>query len=311
MKFSIGIPAYKSKFLEATIQSVLSQTFGDFELIIVNDASPENIDGVVEKFSDERIKYFVNKKNCGAVNVVDNWNICLEYSVGDYFILLGDDDVMEPNYLQEFSHLIDIHPNVLVFHCRSLIIDEEGRKVDITPSWPESESVYENIYHRLFFARKQYISDFVYSSKSLKESGGFFFLPVAWGSDDITAYRAAISGGIVHINMALFNYRVSSITLSRSGYSQEKLIAYKLYYQWILQFFEENIPETEIDQIIAKKISQNLGEFYSRKRINTLVDSFELKGLFHFFFWIRYIKKYNIQYGDVLKSLFKYLVKKI
>ena len=56
---SIAIPAYKKKFLADAIQSVLNQSIQDFELIIVNDKSPEDIDSVVEHFNDKRIRYLL------------------------------------------------------------------------------------------------------------------------------------------------------------------------------------------------------------------------------------------------------------
>ena len=83
MKFSVTIPAYKVKYLKEAIDSVLAQTFHDFELIIVNDASPYDIDSVLSQYNDPRIIYKKNESNCGAKNVVDNWNICLSYATGD------------------------------------------------------------------------------------------------------------------------------------------------------------------------------------------------------------------------------------
>ena len=86
MKFSITIPAYKQKYLSEAIESCLAQTYQEFEVIIVDDASPEYLKSVVDKFDDTRIRYYRNEKNCGALNVVDNWNICLSYATGDYVI---------------------------------------------------------------------------------------------------------------------------------------------------------------------------------------------------------------------------------
>ena len=95
--FSITIPAYKDKFLKEAIESVLSQTYENFEVIIVNDASPHNLDAIVNEFNDKRIRYFKNKNNCGARDVVDNWNICLNHASGDYVICMGDEDKLTPN----------------------------------------------------------------------------------------------------------------------------------------------------------------------------------------------------------------------
>ena len=92
MKFSITIPAYKSLYLEEAVKSVICQTHVEWELIIVDDCSPEDLASVVNPYlSDKRVRYYRNAQNCGAVNVVDNWNLCLGYCTGDYVICMGDD----------------------------------------------------------------------------------------------------------------------------------------------------------------------------------------------------------------------------
>ena len=93
MKFSVTIPTYKVQYLREAVESVVSQTYPDWELIIIDDCSPENLRAAVEPFlADSRISYFRNERNCGVVNVVDNWNICLSHCTGDYVICMGDDD---------------------------------------------------------------------------------------------------------------------------------------------------------------------------------------------------------------------------
>jgi glycosyltransferase involved in cell wall biosynthesis len=66
IKFSILIPVYKSKYLKECIDSILMQTFNNFELIILNDDSPEDIDNIVSSYQDNRIRYYKNDKNVGA-----------------------------------------------------------------------------------------------------------------------------------------------------------------------------------------------------------------------------------------------------
>ncbi|MGZ3810617.1 MAG: glycosyltransferase family 2 protein, partial [Mucilaginibacter sp.] len=70
MLFTIAIPAYKSQFLEECIASILGQTCTDFELIIVNDCSPQPVEEIVNKFIDPRIHYSKNEVNIGAENLV-------------------------------------------------------------------------------------------------------------------------------------------------------------------------------------------------------------------------------------------------
>ena len=131
MKFSVTIPAYKAKYLKECIDSILSQTYTDFELIIVNDASTEDLDSIVSSYTDNRIHYFKNEKNCGAVNVVDNWNKCLSYASGDYIICMGDDDRLCPNCLEEYVKLIERHPGLHIYHAWTEIIDENSKIVRI------------------------------------------------------------------------------------------------------------------------------------------------------------------------------------
>ena len=99
--FTIAIPAFKSSYLGECIESVLNQSYKDFELLIIDDCSPEDLKSIVLKYEDARIRYYRNEKGFGAVNVVGNWNKCLEYAKGDFIICMGDDDKLKPNFLAD------------------------------------------------------------------------------------------------------------------------------------------------------------------------------------------------------------------
>ncbi len=88
--FTIGIPAFKGTYLKDCIDSILAQTTTDFELVIINDASPDPIHELVQNYDDERIRYYENDHNIGAEHVVQNWNRCLEHAKGKYIVLMGD-----------------------------------------------------------------------------------------------------------------------------------------------------------------------------------------------------------------------------
>ena len=125
VKFSVTIPAFKDRFLKEAIDSILAQTYRNYEIVIVNDASPYNLDAIVNLYSDSRIRYFKNKKNCGAKDVVDNWNICLNHATGDYLICMGDDDKLTPCCLQVYADMINKYPDLDLYHTRTEIIDEK------------------------------------------------------------------------------------------------------------------------------------------------------------------------------------------
>ena len=173
MKFSITIPAYKARFLDEAIKSVIAQTYQDWQLVIVDDCSPEDLKGIVEPYlADSRVEYYRNEKNCGAVDVVDNWNICLSHCTGDYVICMGDDDRLLPCCLAELSKTIDMYPELNVYHLQTEIIDESGKIIETLEERPEQEDVLSLMTKR-WEGRKQYIGDFCYSRKHLNAFGGY------------------------------------------------------------------------------------------------------------------------------------------
>lgn len=125
---SICIPTYRgAAFLPATIESVLRQSYGDFEIWIVDDASPDDTSEVVSAFDDKRIHYLRNERNLGPNG---NWNRCLELARGKYYKLLPQDDLLEPESLAEQVSILEADRDekiALVFGSR-LVIDHRDRE---------------------------------------------------------------------------------------------------------------------------------------------------------------------------------------
>lgn len=241
MKFSIIIPAYKSQYLREAIESVIQQTYSDWELIIVDDCSPENLSTLARSYlSDARVRYYRNEQNCGAVNVVDNWNRCLSYCTADYVICMGDDDRLLPCCLDVYRTLIEKYPDLNVYHTRTEIINDNSDVVDLQEPRPEWESALSLVWNRWASRNKQYIGDFCYSSSFLNAIGGYYKLPLAWGTDDITAALAAKEKGIANTQEFGFQYRENPLTItSSSDNARIKIDALMLQYNWYCHFFEE------------------------------------------------------------------------
>lgn len=241
MKFSILIPAYKLAFFNECLDSILVQTYKNFEIVIVNDSSPEDLGSVVQKYSDSRIKYFENEKNCGAVNVVDNWNICLSHATGDYVICIGDDDKLLPNCLEEYSKLLDKYPDIGLLHGWTEIINERSEVVKPTTHRCEFESALSLMWHRMHAYEQQFIGDFCFNREWLLQHGGFYKLPLAWGSDDISALIGASKNGVANTQIPVFQYRINSQTISNTGDISVKMNAILLTYKWENDFLSKKV----------------------------------------------------------------------
>ncbi len=140
-KISVCIPTFnQAHFLREAISSVLAQTLMDFELIVVDNCSPDDTRQVVEDFMarDARIKYYRNEENIGAQN---NFNRCLRYASGEYVKLLCSDDLLEPHCLERSAEILDRHPNVSLVASARLFVDKNLQPVSVRKYSPKAEIV--------------------------------------------------------------------------------------------------------------------------------------------------------------------------
>lgn len=307
MKFSIIIPAYKAAYLKECIESILAQTYTDFELIIVNDASPEDLTSIVHSFDDSRIRYYINEKNCGAINVVDNWNKCLNYATGDYIICMGDDDKLLPTCLEEYKKLTERYPNLGVYHAWTQIIDEKSDIVRMQETRPEIESVYSMMWGR-WSGRIQFIGDFLFDRKRLLKNGGFYKLPLAWASDDITAYIAAQNTGIANMQVPGFQYRVNSLTISNNGNAKIKLMAINLEGEWYEHFLKSNNHKLDdVNETFRKMLLERVYNIINKKKVVTIAQDLSINGLYNICFYYKKRKKYQLTFPIIAYTIIETL----
>lgn len=121
---SICVPAYRAeRFIEATIRSALAQTFGDFELIVVDDASPDRTVELAAAFSDPRMRIVTNRETAGAAA---NWNRAVSLCRGRYVKLLCSDDTIYRSCLEQQVAALETDPDVALVSAQRDIIDEQG-----------------------------------------------------------------------------------------------------------------------------------------------------------------------------------------
>jgi glycosyltransferase involved in cell wall biosynthesis len=304
MKFSVLIPTYKDQFLKDCIDSVLSQTYTDFEVIIVNDASPFSIDSIIAQYQDSRIKYYKNEKGYGAENVVENWNKCLSYADGDYTICMGDDDMLLPHCLDMYHHCILSNPDYEIYHVRTEVINEKGETINLQEARPEHESVYSLIWHKLNTKRIQFIGDFCFKTNPLRERGGFYELPFACFSDDISVYLAAMIGGIRNINELGFQYRSNSLTISNTQNLRGTIIGAEKAFELIKSYLDRKSDNSldEIHRFLSLKILPDYASNLYFYCIQTDISQSPIKGLKY---WKGKTRKYGISTKMLIKIIWK------
>lgn len=303
IKFSITIPAYKPNFLRECVDSILAQSYSNFELVIVNDASPYDLDSIIGSYQDSRIRYYKNEKGCGALHVVENWNKCLELTEGDYVICMGDDDKLLPNCLMDYYQLIQKYPDVELFHSMTEIINEKSEVTDLQQPRPIRESVLSMIWWR-WNGREQFIGDWLFKASSLKSRGGYTYFDFAWCSDDFSAIYAALEKGVVNTQTPGFQYRRNSLTITNDVSNTNQKLACRIK---SLELYKEILkvePEGALDSIYHKLLCDNLYKFHYRFIIGDL--AVELRhNHFKILSWLFERKQYQISLTVLLKAFYQ------
>jgi glycosyltransferase involved in cell wall biosynthesis len=124
LKVSIIVPTYnRAHLVIETINSILAQTFKDFELIVIDNESSDNTEEVIKSYSDGRIRYFRNQNN-GLVAVNRNYGI--NKANGEYIAFCDDDDLWMPEKLERQVKLLDLNKELGLVYSDSYIMNENG-----------------------------------------------------------------------------------------------------------------------------------------------------------------------------------------
>ena len=128
-KVSFGMPVYNGEqYLEKTLDSILAQTFTDFELVISDNGSTDRTQQICESYAakDERIKYYRNPINIG---VAPNCNRVFQLCSSEYFKLTDFDDILSPEFLEKCVQGLDQHPRAACCYPKTRLINENGEKI--------------------------------------------------------------------------------------------------------------------------------------------------------------------------------------
>lgn len=121
---SVCVPAFNAgKYIEATVTSVLAQTFEDFELVVVDNCSDDKTVDIVAGFDDPRLRLLRNDSNIGPEG---NWNRAVEQARGEFVKVLCADDILYPSCLERQVEVLRAHPGAAFTAGKRDIVNEDG-----------------------------------------------------------------------------------------------------------------------------------------------------------------------------------------
>ena len=200
MKASVVIPAYKADHLAQAVESVLAQTFTDYELIIVNDGSPFNIRKALEPYIKAGRIVYIEQENRG---VAAARNRGLAEAKGEFLAFLDDDDYWPPDKLEWQVRHLDEHPETGMVLGNTTVVDANG----VTKS--EQSLAVGQVTARDFLSGNNYI--YSPGQTLIRRSvlgGGEVFDGRIWGADDFDVWISiARKAGVDVVPRLAFYYR--------------------------------------------------------------------------------------------------------
>lgn len=243
VSISVVMPCYNSgKYVSAAIESILSQTFPDFELIVIDDGSTDNSHLEIKKHNDSRIKFFRLKENKGNY-FARNYGI--RRAKGKYICMMDSDDIVHWDRFKVQYHYMNSHMRIGAIASQGELIDEKGvllnRKIS-SPcvNWPQI---------KILFLMNNFIlhASLMIRSCLLKKYHLFYNEKYRYSSDFDFACRCADLFPVRNIADTLYLYRVhrtqisSENRVSQSKYADQIRITRLKIFKIRFTKFEENI----------------------------------------------------------------------
>jgi len=202
---SIIIPNYNhARFIGDAIQSVLDQTYEDYEIIVVDDGSTDNSREIVEKFGNK--VHYIWQENQGLPGAR---NTGLKAAVGEVVALLDADDQYEPDYLEELVSFLETNPEVDVVYCRARFMDENGKLLpQLTGAPVPPNRFYDQLLKAVFMT-----PNCVVAYRYCYEQVGLFDTSIPIGEGDMW-FHFAERYNVVGVDKVLARYRVVNDSMS-------------------------------------------------------------------------------------------------
>lgn len=248
------IPAYKSTYLRATMDSLVSQTAKNFVVYVGDDNSPMNLQNIVVEYQDKlSIIYKRFDTNVGEQSLVAQWRRCVNLSNEDYIWLFSDDDLLPPDAVERFWSFEESNKgNFDICRLPLELIDRNGNtmlKLEDYPRYMRSEDYLKK---RLSCEILSSASEYIFT-REVYNKYGFVEFPLAWCSDDASWAQMAKDKGLYTIDGLSVQLRMSGDNISsRDDNCNVKYHANLSFIEWMNNHFD--IPEVFLYNYLRTKM---------------------------------------------------------
>jgi len=280
---AIVIPYYKRTFFEETLQSLVKQTDKRFHVYIGDDASPEPMADLLERYKDQFEYTFKRfEANFGGTSLVKQWERCIEMvQEEEWLMILGDDDVLGENVVEAFYENIEevISNSINVIRYSTIVINELSQEISDKHTHPLVQNSLDFMLSKIEGKSRSSLSEYVFNKKVLLKTKIHEF-PDALYSDDLLIIEVSDYKNIFSIEELIY-IRKSNFNLSGvNGNFDKKEKAKKLFFYHLLRnkvfFYDSNYLKRFI-KLLSKQIIKKKNFSLYIFTIIQLIKKFRLK----------------------------------
>ncbi len=247
---SVIMPAYNaSKCIAKAIESVLSQDYRNFELIIVDDGSTDDTKEIIDSFKDDRIRYFY-EENAGSASAR---NLAVKQSNGSFIVILDSDDMITEDFITKHIHEFEKNPQADLVYCDDCLVDENGKTIKVIeyPEYPDRKSLIRD----LFRSGYPIVSFRTCIRKSVFDKLGLFDESLPVGEDyDMMRRFVKHDMKIHHLKGALYLRRMGFDSLSRNYTAQKVESLFEILRRFVDTFtYGELFPDVVWEKIPTER----------------------------------------------------------
>lgn len=290
-KVSVIMPAYNAeKYIKEAIDSILNQTFKDFEFIIINDGSIDSTEDIIKSYTDPRIKIINHDTNQG---IYASRSDGLKMAQGEFIAILDSDDIAIKNRLEEQLNFMENHPNIAVVGSWMEVINVDHREVHTLKH--DCDPVIIKWTHIL---KNQILNSSSFFRKKTVDKIGYYRKEYEYAEDYDLWSRISRRYKMANMPRVLVQYRIrgKSVTRAPETRKTQKQHISQIIFNNINYYINLNREDFEIFRQVWKnsRIS-SFKNFIKARRI--------YKSLFK-----SYIQKENLNNKDIKKVLANYKV---
>lgn len=225
---TIGIPTFnRAALVNDCVKSALAQSYSNIEVVVSDNASTDDTSAALKSFDDPRLRVVTNPENVGHVG---NFNRCLREAKGDYFVLLCDDNTLEPTFLEKCVRLANAEPGIPIVMAAYdiLMVDDSTNEKKVVPAilsrkhttgiWDGTEILKEYLCGRI---STQTLSSII-RTDFLRSNGGYSSEHL-YACDEASWLPALLEGRV-----GLVNERCATFIVHHSRVSSDLTADYKL-----------------------------------------------------------------------------------